>query len=331
MHAEAREAPDVVANQLTNNDATAKAIGARLRDLNPHLIMTCGRGTSDCAGTYAKYLIETRAGVPVADMAASVSSIYNAKLKLSGAAFIAISQSGKSPDLLSATELAKAGGAYVVALVNDETSPLAALADSVLPLRAGAERSVAATKSFIASLSALAHIAAHWLGDDALLAELRNAPKLLRAARDADWSSAIEALTPARNLFVLGRGFGFAAAQEAALKLKETCGLHAEAYSSAEVRHGPMAIIEPGFPLLALQGQDAAGAAMADTLADFTARGARMLVAGAGAELPLPPTSAELEPLAMIQAFYPMASALALARGFDPDAPPSLRKITETR
>jgi glucosamine--fructose-6-phosphate aminotransferase (isomerizing) len=224
---------------------------------------------------------------------------------------------------------AKEAGAFVISLVNDESAPLASMADAFLPLRAGTEQSVAATKSFIAALAGLAQLAAEWADDATLRQSVQNAPRTLAEARDSDWSSALETLKPARSLFVLGRGLGLSVAQEAALKLKETCGLHAEAYSSAEVRHGPMAIIDKGFPILAFRNADETGAGMDEVLEDFRKRGASVLASGDA--LPLPSAPPEIAPLAFIQAFYPFASDLSLARGLNPDAPPSLRKVTETR
>jgi glucosamine--fructose-6-phosphate aminotransferase (isomerizing) len=173
--------------------------------------------------------------------------------------YLVISQSGKSPDLLRNAQAAKAAGARVVALVNVEDSPLAELADTVLPLCAGPEKSVAATKSYLASLAAILHLGAVWHGDAALVATLADLPASLRRAWQADWQAVTDGLVEAHNLFVLGRGLGLAAAQEAALKFKETCGLHAEAYSSAEVKHGPMALVGPGFPVLAFAQPDETG------------------------------------------------------------------------
>src|SRR4029077_14707969 len=162
---------------------------------------------------------------------------------LSGTVMLAISQSGASPDLLAAVASARAAGARIVALVNAESSPLAQLADDLLPLHAGPERSVAATKSYIASLAALAQLVASWSEDHELTAALRETPALLARAWQLDWSAAVARLVTATNLYVIGRGIGLGVAQGAALKFKEACGLHAEALSAAELRHGPMALV----------------------------------------------------------------------------------------
>jgi glutamine---fructose-6-phosphate transaminase (isomerizing) len=334
MHREAAQAPDVVREQLATNAVRIARIGALLRDMKPHAVVTCARGSSDHAATFAKYVIESRARVLTSSAAPSLSSLYEAQPDLRGVVFIAISQSGKSPDLLASTEAAKRGGALVIALCNSADSPLAGLADHLVPLCAGIEMSVAATKSYIASLTAVAHLVAGWTADQTLLDSLQRAPEQLEQAWRLDWSDAMPALTRAASLYVVGRGFGLGIAQEVALKLKETCGLHAEAFSAAEVKHGPMALVRLGFPVLMLSQNDESRAGIATLAHDFIVRGAEVLLAGFEAEqaLSLPTIAANpaIEPILMIQSFYRMATALAFARGFDPDTPPHLNKITET-
>lgn len=331
MYQEAAEAADVVTRQFAQNHAVVAQLAAELRATPPAFVVTCARGSSDHAATYGKYLLETQLGVVVASASPSVGSVYAAPLRLQGALFIAISQSGKSPDLLRNAEAAKAAGARVVALVNVEDSPLAALADTVIPLHAGPERSVAATKSYLASLAALLQLVALWKQDPDLIASLQSLPDTMRKAWQADWRSLTAGLEAAGSLFVLGRGLGLGAAQEAALKFKETCGLHAEAYSSAEVKHGPMALVGPGFPVLAFAQPDETGAGTAAVAAEFSARGAPVWLAGAGGDLPLPQAPhAACAPLLVVQAFYKAINALALQRGHNPDLPPHLNKVTET-
>ena len=339
MHQEAGQSAQVVRDQLKANAAIMAALGATLRQMQPRAVVTVGRGSSDHAATFAQYLIETRQGVIVSSAAPSVSSLYHATPDMQGVVCLAISQSGKSPDLLTAIEGAKAAGAFVIALVNDAASPLAMLADQVIPLGAGPEVSVAATKSYIASLSAIVHLVAEWSQDQALLAQLHALPDRLADAWEADWSAAAEVLAPAQNLFVIGRGVGFGVAQEMALKFKETCGLHAEAFSAAEVRHGPMALVGRGFPILALSQDDQSRAGVDELMAEFIDRGAEVLLVGGSDEaqalahvrrLPAADADPVLEPILYVQSFYRMVNALALARGFDPDRPPHLNKITET-
>ncbi|HEY0179160.1 MAG TPA: SIS domain-containing protein [Dokdonella sp.] len=333
MYREIRESAQMIARQAERNAGVVRALAAALRADPPRLVATGARGSSDNAATYAKYLFETRVGVPTSSAAPSVQSVYAAEPRLAQALFVAISQSGRSPDLVGQAEAARRAGARVVAMVNVEDSPLARAADFLIPLHAGPERSVAATKSFLCSLAALLHLAAEWTRDDALRAALAALPDALEAGWALDWSPLVDGLADAQSLFVVGRGVGLAAAQEAALKLKETCGLHAEAFSAAEVQHGPMALVGPGFPVLFFAQDDDARAGTLAVAATFRARGARVWVAGGDGDAALP-VPADLDPLcaplAEVHRFYGAANALALRRGRDPDAPPHLNKVTET-
>jgi glucosamine--fructose-6-phosphate aminotransferase (isomerizing) len=334
MFAEAHEASAAVARQLAANDAAITRLAASLRQQPPRFIVTSARGSSDHAATFAKYVFETQVGLFTASASPSVTSIYAARQNLDGALYLAISQSGKSPDLLRHAQSAKAAGARVIALVNNAESPLAQLADSVIPLHAGPELSVAATKSYLCSLSAILHIAARWREDARLLDALFAVPDALCAGWPLDWTPLVDGLTDARNLFVIGRGFGFGAALEAALKLKETCGLHAEAFSSAEVRHGPMAIVGRDFPVLFFAQRDDTWDGTIELAHEFRRRGARVWIAAPGADAdPLPileTTHPACTPLLAIQSFYRAANALAIKRGRNPDIPPHLHKVTET-
>ncbi len=335
MAQEAAESPAVAARQMERCGPLFRDLGARLRALNPSVVVTCARGSSDHAASYGKYLIETALGLPVASVGPSVVSLYDTPLKLDGALFIAVSQSGKSPDLLRLTESAKAGGALTVAFVNDEASPLAGLCDVFIPLCAGPERSVAATKSYVASLLAFLQLTAHWSDSADLHAAVAAAPGALSKAAALDWHPALSRLVSATGLYVIGRGLGMGVAQEMALKCKETCRLHAEAFSAAEVIHGPLALVGPGFPVLALSQHDQTREPTAQAAARMAGLGADVLstdpgVPGATA-LPvvagLPP---ELEPMAAVLSFYLAIHRISAARGLDPDVPANLRKVTET-
>jgi glutamine---fructose-6-phosphate transaminase (isomerizing) len=331
---EAAAAPAAVRTQLVANRGAIDVLGKELRHYAPRAVVTCARGSSDHAATYARYLIETRTGLLASSAAPSVSSLYAAKADLRSVLFVAISQSGASPDLLAAARAAKAAGALVVALVNAEDSPLARVASHAIGLRVGTESSVAATKSYIASLSAIVQLVGCWTRDDGLLDALDGVPDLLERAWQLDWNAAIEPLRDAGSLFVVGRGLGLGIAQEAALKLKEACGLHAEAFSAAELRHGPVALVGRGFPVLAFAQADETRPDVEALARDLAGVGARVMLAGSevpGA-LALPAMRAHpaIEPLLLIQSFYRFADALALARGRDPDRPPHLRKVTET-
>jgi glutamine---fructose-6-phosphate transaminase (isomerizing) len=334
MAAETREAPAAVARLLDRNTATITAIGQRLRSLNPPVILTCGRGSSDHAAAYFKYLTEIMLGVPVASVGPSIASVYVAPLKLNGTALVTISQSGQSPDIVALQRASKEAGALTIALVNVTDSPLAAEADFVVPLHAGEERSVAATKSFIASCAAAAAIVAAWSGDADLNAAVSHLPQSLAAALEQDWSTA-DTLASERSLYVLGRGPALAMAEEAALKLKETASLHAEAFSPAEVMHGPLQLVERGFPVLCFAPNDDAAATTRLALDRLVASGAKVFASSAialpGLGLPVAATGHGLtDPIAIIQSFYVLAERIARLRGHDPDRPVRLRKVTET-
>lgn len=336
MASEAADAAIAVRNLLDANGAAFADLARDLRNDPPSVVVTCARGSSDHAATYLKYLVETLVGLPVASAAPSVSSVYEAQVLPGRVLVVAISQSGRSPDLLATVAAYQEAGARIVALVNDETSPLATAADHVIPLRAGAELSVAATKSYIASLAGAAALVAHWAQDEAMIAALDALPDGLARAHGMAPFGLVDMLRDANNLFIMGRGYTFAVAQEAALKLKETCGLHAEAYSAAEVRHGPMAIVTAGFPVLAFAASDVSGDSVREAASEFAERGARVATLDAkttyaGASLRDLAGHSALEPILMIQAFYPEANALSLARGLDPDKPAHLRKVTRTR
>jgi glutamine---fructose-6-phosphate transaminase (isomerizing) len=335
MYLEAQSASDAVRAQLREDAREIADLGATIRALAPRAVITCARGSSDHAATYAKYLIETRARVLTASAAPSVSSVYGIDQDLHGCLFIAISQSGRSPDLLASVAAAKASGATVLALCNSADAPLVAASDHVIPLRAGAEISVAATKSYLATLAALARLVAAWTNDISLQSALAELPAFMDRAWQLDWSRALPLLQTAEHLYVVGRGLGLGSAQEIALKCKETSGLHAEAFSSAEVRHGPFALLGPRFPALLLAQSDSTRAGMEALAAELGARGIPVFIAGARAAngahaLPALECAAELGPILLVQSAYRMIATLALLRGFDPDRPASLSKITET-
>lgn len=335
MYREAGEIPEIIGRQQARNAVLVGQIAGKLDRMAPRFIVTCARGSSDHAATYAKYLFETRMGLAVCSFAPSVASLYAARTDMRESVFLAISQSGRSPDLLSASRAAKAGGAYVVAVVNDEASPLANLANTVLPIGAGPELSVAATKSCIGAMAALYHLCALWLGEDGMLDALATLPGTLSQAWSLDWAQSCAPLHGARQALILSRGIGLAGAQEAALKLKETCKIQAEGFSAAEVRHGPMAIVGDGFPVIAIATFDATQRSVDSVSRKLLGCGARVLVAGEPVDgavcLPTPQApDSNLQPLVFLQAFYKLANALSFHRGLDPDRPQYLSKVTKT-
>ncbi|MBA3453530.1 MAG: SIS domain-containing protein [Deltaproteobacteria bacterium] len=330
MAREAGEAAAGARRQITTCFDRFAELADRLRARPPNMIVTCARGSSDHAATYGKYLLETTVGRVVASMGPSIASTYGRVPILDGALFLAISQSGRSPDLLRLTKTARAAGALVVAIVNDTTSPLAANAEIVLPLCAGVETSVAATKSFLLTGVAFLQLAAAWTDDPELRSAVAAAPDMLAAAAALDWIPGLSALASATSLFVIARGVGLGAAAEIALKLKETCRLHAEAFSAAELHHGPIALVGPGFPIIALGQNDATLPATRDAITHVSALGATVHSTLDGSLPEISGVPAVLAPLCHVQSFYLAVPQLAAARGHDADTPSHLRKVTET-
>lgn len=335
MAREVAEIPEVATRFLSQSqDAVAEAAAA-VRALDPRLIVTVARGSSDHAATYLKYAVELLAGVPVASVGPSIASIYRQPLRLDGAVCVGVSQSGQSPDIVEMMRAAKVGGALTLAVTNHERSPMALASDHCLLLQAGTEHSVAATKTFVTSVLAGLALLAEWQRDAELQSAIAGLPEAFAKALTLDWSPLAERLSRARSAYVLGRGPTFAIAAEMALKLKETCGMHAESYSAAEVLHGPSAIVQAQFPILAFGVEDAALPQLRETATRLAAQGADVFVTGtdvAGAiRLPnvdgLHPLVA---PLVLSVSFYAFIERLASGRGFDPDVPPHLRKVTET-
>lgn len=332
---EALEAPACVARQLGRDGARYAALGERLRAAPPAAAVTIARGSSDHAASYFAYLVMARYGELVTSLPMSLVTLYRAPLTARGMLAVSLSQSGRSPDLVEPIATFRRGGATTVALVNQPESPLGEAAEWTLPLHAGAERSVAATKSFITSLVAGARLAAHWHGDDHLVGALQQLPETLEAAAAIDWSDGIAALAGAERMMVIGRGTGLAIAQEAALKFKEACAIQAEVFSSAEVQHGPMALVDAGYPMLVFAPRGPAQQGLVTLAAEMRARGARVLLAAPAdrpeRQLTLATAGDEdLDPIAAVQSFYPLVEAVARERGRDPDRPPHLRKVTST-
>lgn len=326
MAAEATQTPDVIANQLNLNRAACDTLGQRIREFNPALVYMIGRGSSDHAGVFAKYLIEVQAGVAVAPAAPSVNSLFGQTLKLDKALAIAISQSGRSPDILAQTRAAKASGALCVALVNDETSPLAELVDVVIPLRAGEEKAVAATKSYLATLSAIVQLVACWQQDNDLLTGLEKLPAAMQQAIDGEPQLLASFVQPLQHCVVMGRGFGYAISKEIALKLKEVCGVHAEAFSSAEFLHGPVTLVEKKLAIIDVSIKDESYRAHCEQVEEVTRRGAKVSQLHQLTDDLHP----RLVPLTLLQRFYLDIEQIAVAMGLDPDSPAGLKKVTQT-
>lgn len=335
MRREVLEIPDAVERLLTRGGDAIRGAAEALRERDPAFFVTVARGSSDHAATYFKYVAEILAGLPVASVGPSVASIYGARLKVKGAACLAVSQSGMSPDIVAMVRMMQEEGALTVGLTNHLDSRLAEVSDHALALHAGPELSVAATKTFVNSAVAGVWLLAELVQDDALRAAIHGLPQALAEAVSADWSPLAAELQTTDSLYCLGRGPVFAFSNEAALKFKETCQLHAESYSSAEVLHGPVSIVERGFPVIALAVQDAAQGALIDVAEQVAAKGAKVFTtsrkATTATALPAVRTGHPLtDPISLIASFYAMVEQVAVAHGVNPDAPRHLRKVTET-
>jgi glutamine---fructose-6-phosphate transaminase (isomerizing) len=330
MEQEARESPEAVQRFLDHNGNALAVLGKRLRALRPPFILTSARGSSDNAAGYLKYLAEIFMGLPCASVGASIASVYGAQLQAHHALAVTISQSGQSPDIVALQREARRAGAVTVALVNVEDSPVGLNADVCLPLQAGPEKSVAATKSFIVSLTAAAALIAHWMDDVTLKTAVAALPEQLAAASRLQWSAFEDLAAAADSLYILGRGPSLPIAAETALKLKETCGIHAEAYSVAEVMHGPLELVGVGFPILVYAQSDQSRPSTDVAIARLEKSGARVVMAGAGGLATVTPVHPLLEPILMIQSAYLAIEKVAQVKGRNPDQPRLLHKVTET-
>lgn len=339
MLAETRAAPDAIARLLAESGPSIDSLARRMAAIRLAACVTVARGSSDHAAGHFAYLMLARAGLLTTSLPPSAITLHHAPLRGERLAAIAFSQSGQSPDLVQAIGALAASGAATAAFVNDPASPLANAAATAIDLCAGAERSVAATKSFVAQLVAGVRLHAAWAHDPTLLRAVQTLPQTLDAALQSDWSVAVERLHGANRLYVIGRGAGLSIAGEMALKFKEVCGIQAEAFSSAEVRHGPMALVDAGYPVLVLAPRGVEQQGLLELADELHTRGAAISCAVAGdvdrTRLPLLSVAAAehevLDTVSMIQSFYPMVEALARARGLDPDRPKYLTKVTRTQ
>lgn len=335
MRREIEEIPAALRRLLQDSERDTQSAASELRQLDPGCVITVARGSSDHAAAYLKYAIELSAGVPVASMGPSIGSIYNAPLRLKNTAAICISQSGASTDIAKMAENAARGGATNIALTNTNRSLLAVNCAHTIPINAGPERSVAATKTFVNSVAAGLMLLAYWQEDEVLLQALRKLPEQAERAIACDWTALCHRLRSADSLFVLGRGTSLAIANEVALKFKETCQVHAESYSAAEVMHGPVSVVEAGFPVLALAARDATEQSVVDVADALVDKGAEVFITTARdtAAVQLPCVGGDhplTDPLLLVVGFYSFVEMLARDLGRNPDVPPHLNKVTDT-
>ncbi|MGR3502574.1 SIS domain-containing protein [Pseudaestuariivita sp.] len=301
-----------------------KEVAARLRAEDPRAIVTIARGSSDHAATCLKYAFELVAGVPVASMGPAIASIYAASMRFDRVAALGLSQSGQSADLVHMMQTAAAGGAHCITLTNHPASPLAAAGTDVLDILAGPENAVAATKSYTNTALAGLWLAAHWRENAELIAALHALPDRLHAALDAPVQRLADALVGIDRMVVLGRGPTLGIANEVALKAMEVCTIPAMAYSSAEVLHGPSAVLKHGYPILAVHGT--AGAGMTTTLDILKGQGANILPNPQGPA----PAHAALPALERLIPLYGALETVSRRRGLNPDKPLGLAKETNT-
>ena len=335
MRREVLEIPVAVERLLENGGDDIRRAADAIRARAPNYMISVARGSSDHVATYLKYASELLLGTPIASIGPSIASIYNRKLNLDGSVCLSVSQSGKSPDIVEMARMAREGGALAIAMTNNPDSPLAQVSDHTLNLHAGPEISVAATKTFVNSTVAGIWLLAEWAQDQALMNAILDLPGKLEKAVHADWPEARAALGGRNSIFCLGRGPAYAISNEAALKFKETCQIHAESYSSAEVLHGPVSIVDSGFPVIALTAEDAAESALAGVADELARKGAKVFATSDkvthAAPLKVTRTGHPLtDPIALITSFYAMVERIAASRGINPDAPRHLKKVTET-
>jgi len=339
MLQEISEQPAVLERVCREEAGAVAAVARRLRARLQSVVVLAARGTSDNAALFGRYLIETRLRTPVSLAAPSVVTLYRARLHLRGTAVIGLSQSGRSPDIVRFVQEARSAGALTIAITNHATSPLARAAHEVLQLHAGRERSVAATKTYTAQLAVLSLLVAHVAGDRRLIRAHDALPDAAMAALNtaAAIDAVAERLSKTRECLVTSRGYNFATALEAALKLKEGSRLVAEALSSADLMHGPIAVVERGFPVIAVAPPGRALNHLAGVLRALRRRHARTIVLSsvstalrlATVAVRMPAVGEEaLTPHIYVIPLQLLAAYVARRRGLDPDRPRGLRKVT---
>lgn len=342
LRAEIAEQPEVLGRLLAEGWAEAEAVAGRLRGSGVTHVVIAARGSSDNAARYAQYLFGARNRLVVTLATPSLFTRYQSPPRMPGALVVGISQSGQSPDLVAVVDEGRRQGCATLAITNVSDSPLAAAADHAILLRAGEERSVAATKTYTAQLMALAMLSTALDGDASRRRELEAVPGHVAgalAANEEAIAGAAAALKDAGHGVVIGRGFNYATAFEVALKAKELAYVAVEPYSAADFLHGPVALVETGFAAIVINVEGAVADEVDDLLAEMTGRGARPVVisnrlsslARATAPIPLPGSMPEwVSPMAAIVPGQILAFHLSRIRGFDPDRPRGLRKVTRT-
>lgn len=332
MAAEIAEQPAVFDRVLRDGAAEIAAVARRVARRRPRFVLLAARGTSDHAATYAKYLVEVRLGLPAGLVSPSTMTLYGARPDLRDVLFCAVSQSGSSPDLVNSLAAARSRGALTVAVTNNPSSPLAERAELHVDVRAGVERAVAATKTYTAELLALYLLCEGVRGTDPV-PPAADLPRLAADALDHDGTVAeiADRYRFADRLVTTARGYSYPTALEAALKLMETSYLSAQAFSGADLLHGPMAMVDQVMPVIAVVSGGVGGRAMTPVIERLRERGADLVVLGGSkANIVLPTVAEELAPLVEILPLQRLAWHVAVNRGGDPDRPRGLTKVTDT-
>lgn len=335
MRNETLEIPARVTNLLNEKQAEKQHVLRTLKNTRPPLVISFARGSSDHAATLAHHLLKARYGVWSFSCPPSQFQLGAKKLDLSRAIAFAVSQSGQSTDILNCIDMASQRGASTLAFVNAPIAPLRDRALCTWNIDAGLEQSVAATKSFVCSVVALLDFASKWQKDEPLQRGLDGLPDQLATALSLDWTAAITPLVPAHALLLISRGEMMGGLDEAALKLKETCGLHATAYSAAELKHGPLALIGRKTPAWVVAPPGPHQSELIQLASELRAMGGHVTLFTDTYEskdhVDFNVTSeVYLDVLTWVTPFYVFAEKLAVARGLNPDTPPHLRKITIT-
>ncbi len=335
MRTEVLEIPTALERMLSNSGAQIDEVVAALKTADPSYMATIARGSSDHAATCFKYVSEIMLGMPVVSLPPSIISIYDAPLKLRNCACMLISQSGQSPDLLAMAQRVRASEQLTFAVTNCPDSPCAKACDNVIDMNAGEELSVAATKTFVNSVIASLLVLAKLHGNNKLLEAIANLPEQLAKAATLDWAELRHSLDGKNSLFTIGRGLTLAMADEAALKFKETCQIHAESYSAAEALHGPVSLVVKNFPILIFAGQDVAEDSLAAAADHFASQEAAVFATTdkvkQASQLPFVRTGHWItDPLSLIVSFYAFIEKVASERGINPDQPRNLSKVTKT-
>jgi glucosamine--fructose-6-phosphate aminotransferase (isomerizing) len=335
MMLEASEASEKIKNLLSRDQELYAKLAFELQKQNPNLVATIARGSSDHAATYAQYLFPAVTGRVVASIPPSVVTVLRSPIQLKNQLVMGISQSGVSPDIVNTFSAAKQSGAMAVGIANDSESPLAKTAEYFFNQHADLEKGLAATKTVLCTQTVLARIAALWVRDQKLLEGLGELPELLRSNFAMGERLAAQGLQQGKNVFVISRALGMGAAFEVALKIKETCGLHSEAFSTAEVKHGPKEIVDENFCVLALLLPGCGEEEILTTAKELKAQGAQVMVVGTDsnrADLVFKWGSDErLASICLLQMLYPWLANSAKALGRDPDKPLRLKsKVVST-